>query len=762
MLSRFKNFIRESIIDIPRRIYAPGVFDNADTDNPKLKQKVLDIIKKDLKTFEKFGPVVSVKLIGSILGKRYRNDADLDIDVLIDLPPEDRETIGLEARKSVSLINGRNIPGTKHPINYYVQSDPAVNDAHLETADGIFDVFKQKFEKRPKDHKFDPKVYQAEFEKKVSEIDVVKGELKRDIIDYEELKELSPKDIEGLQKRISEKLKEIEDAIEKFSKMGDELMQARRDLFNRPMTPEEIKKYGVAHKLPKNVIFKYLEKYHYITFMKKCKEILDDGKVTDAEIDSLKTESVDSDKALHIRLIAKALKTMPGSQRQKEFKQQINVVRKRLGLKPIKEQDEIDSLKEATGSPRKHIAFTFGRFNPPTIGHEKLINKVASVRANEYLIIPTKTTDAKKNPLKITDKLRIMKQMFPRHSAKIKQIPGARTAMEVLNNLNGKANEITMVVGSDRVREFETLLNKYNGIKARGTNYKFDKINVVCAGERDPDAEGAMGMSASKMRDAASKNDLVSFKRGLPISYRDKDGLFKLVRKGMNLENMSGAGLGTYAPSADINPTAKRKVIVEKFTQWQIRDLYIREQLFNKNDIVNDIEQEVTGKVIRRSTNYIVLEDNQSNLHKCWIWNCLPVSNVDEVKLHEHNLDVDYGFEAVSETEVKMSKQKTYEDIKKREESYEIGKDYANHTKEITPGETPSEKPVDSKTRAEQSAEKISAKDIQNWASASETIDKYKTRYGEDWEKELDEATNKMEERLKVQSFKEFNNSQGD
>ena len=95
-------------------------------------------------------------------------------------------------------------------------------------------------------------------------------------------------------------------------------MQARRDLFNRPMTPQEIKKYGVAHKLPKNVIFKYLEKYHYITFMKKCKDILDDGKVTDKEI---------------------------------------------------------DSLKEAVGSPRKHIAFTFGRFNPPTIGHENLLTK---------------------------------------------------------------------------------------------------------------------------------------------------------------------------------------------------------------------------------------------------------------------------------------------------------------------------------------------------------------------------------------------------
>jgi hypothetical protein len=704
MLEKFKDFIKESIIDVPRKRYAVGVFDNADTDNPKLKQKVLDIIKKDLKTFEKFGPILGVKLIGSILGKRYRNDADLDLDVLIDLPEKDRETIGLEARKSVSAINGRNIPGTKHPINYYVQTDPKVNDAHLKTATGVFDVFKQKFDKRPKEQKFDPKVYQSEFQKKVAEIDVVKGELRNDIVDYEELKELSPDDIEGLQKSIREKLKEIEDAIEKFSVMGDELMQARRDLFNRPLTPEEIKKYGVAHKLPKNVIYKYLEKYHYITFMKKCKEILDDGIVTDKEI---------------------------------------------------------DSLKEATGSPRRHIAFTFGRFNPPTIGHEKLINKVASVSANDYLIVPTKTTDARKNPLKIADKIRTMKQMFPRHSAKIKQIPGARTAMEVLNNLNGKANEITMVVGSDRVREFETLLNKYNGVRARGTNYKFDKINVVSAGERDPDAEGAMGMSASKMRDAASKNDLKSFKRGLPISFRDKDGLFKLVRKGMNLENMSGAGLGTYAPTADINPTSKnKKIIVERFTQFQIRDLYIREQLFNINDIVTDQEQEVEGKVIRRSTNYIVLEDNNSNLHKCWIWDCLPVSNVDEVKLHEHNLNVDYGFEAVSETEVKMNK-KTYEDIKNKKESFEIGKDWANHTKTITPGQTPDAKPVDSKTRAEETDEKINKEDIKKWASSSDTIDKYKRRYAEDWERELGEATSKMEERLKVQSFKEFNNTQG-
>ena len=168
------------------------------------------------------------------------------------------------------------------------------------------------------------------------------------------------------------------------------LYQDRQDAFQSDMSPEEIREFGKKHKLPKNVIYKMLEKYHYLKFYKKCKEILDDGNITDKEI---------------------------------------------------------DSLKEAVGTPKKHIAFTFGRFNPPTIGHEKLINKVASVGANEYIIVPSGSFDNKKNPLKVDDKIRIMKSMFPRHAGKIKQIPGARTAIEVINKLNGKANEVTMVVG---------------------------------------------------------------------------------------------------------------------------------------------------------------------------------------------------------------------------------------------------------------------------------------------------------------------------
>jgi len=594
---------KESIIDIPRRTYAPGVFDDAETQNPKLKQKVLDIIKKDLETFEKFGPVVSVKLIGSILGKRYRNDADLDIDVLIDLPPEDIETVGLEARKSVADINGKNIPGTKHPVNYYIQSDPAVNDAHLKTATGIFDVFKQKFDKKPKEQTFDPKVYAALFQNKVAEIDVVKGELKRDILDYDELKELTPKDIVDLQDKIDGKLKEIKDAIEKFSVMGDELMQARRDLFNRPLTPEEIRKYGIAHKLPKNVIYKYLEKFYYTEFFKKCKKILDDGKVTDAEIDSLKTESVDSDKALHIKLIAKALKIMPGSQRQKEIKKQINVVRKRIGLKPIKEdyaQSKISKITRAVQEAldnSKKLIFAFGRFNPPTTGHAKLMKEVIiQARKNNanHIVYASASQDKRSNPLDVKTKVKFMQKMFRQN--KIKAAGGTqRTFMEILKFYNKMYGEIVMVAGSDRINEFQKLADKYNG-----RDYDYKSIKVVSSGERDPDAEGVTGMSASKMREMAKNNDYRSFKKGVVnLSDSDTKALFNAVKKGMDI----------------------RESYVGKFTDFvnnDLREEYHQQRIFNVGDMIEHTDGS-KGMIVRRGANYVSYESD-GIIKKAWLY----------------------------------------------------------------------------------------------------------------------------------------------
>jgi len=719
-MKSFKTFT-ESIIDIPRRIYAPGVFDNADTENPKLKQKVLDIIKKDLKTFEKFGPIVSVKLIGSILGKRYRNDADLDIDVLIDLPPEDREIVGLEARKSVADINGKNIPGTNHPVNYYIQSDPDVNDAHLKTATGIFDVFKQKFDKKPKEQTFDPKVYAALFQHKVAEIDVVKGELKRDILDYDELKELSPKDIVDLQKRIDEKLEEIKDAIEKFSVMGDELMQARRDLFNRPLTPEEIRKYGIAHKLPKNVIFKYLEKFYYTEFFKKCKKILDDGKVTDAEIDSLRKEHAQSE----TRAVAEAL-------------------------------DKGNTL-----------VFAFGRFNPPTVGHGKLMSKVITeARKNNanHIVYASASTDKRSNPLDVKTKVKFMKKMFPAN--KIQAAGGnQRTFIEVLKFYDKIYGNIIMIAGSDRVSEFQKLTDKYNG-----KEYNFKSIKVVSSGERDPDAEGITGMSASKMREMAKNGDAKNFKKGVPnLSDSDASELFNAVRKGMGIS-------GRNYP-----------LIINSFTNFvnnDLREEYHQEKIFNVGDMVEHMDG-TSGMVVRRGSNYVSYETDDNLIKKAWLYDIQPSEKqpekktniletvekeleeggIDIVIRHLKRLTVDRGkikagisaFKDLVSKGVESSKAawdasrlinvspREFIDALKSanlyKESFGFGTDeYAQHTMSMTPGQ-----PIQNFRK---SSDQIKYKDIEEFSTQSETIDKYKKRFKERWREELDKAVQRMREEL--------------
>ena len=126
---RFKDFIKESIIDIPRRTYAPGVFDNADTKEPKIKSEIIGMIMKQFTEFKKEYPILDYSLIGSILTKRYRDDADLDINVLFDVPKEKQEEERIRlSKKYLSASNpdniqGKLIPGTKHPINYYFITD---------------------------------------------------------------------------------------------------------------------------------------------------------------------------------------------------------------------------------------------------------------------------------------------------------------------------------------------------------------------------------------------------------------------------------------------------------------------------------------------------------------------------------------------------------------------------------------------------------------------------------------------------------------
>ena len=745
----------EAVIDIPRQTYATGVFSNPEDKDPKIKPEIIGQIMKQFTEFKKEYPILDYSLIGSILTRRYRDDADLDINVLFDVPKEKQEEERLRlsqkflSAKNPDNIQGKLIPGTRHPLNYYFITDKETYDDQNKKADAVFDIGKNKFIKRPEDFEFDPALYVKDFEKKVQEIDVIKGELKRDIIDYKELKGLKTNDVLNLQDKVKDKLEEIEDSIEDIIKIGDMVDAERRKAFDSDMSPEEIRQYGIKNRLPKAVIYKMLEKYHYITFYKYCKKILDDGVVTDKEIDDL-------------------------------------------------------DINEAR---RKSIAFTFGRFNPPTSGHEKLIKKVASIRADTFKIYLSRSNDPKKNPLSPRTKLTHMKFMFPKYSRNI-EINNTNMILDIASKLHKQGyTEIFMVVGSDRVREFETILNKYNDVRSRHGYYNFDNINVLSAGERDPDAEGVSGMSASKMRDAASKDDLSTFKKGLPTGYRNANDLFKDVRKGMRL-----------VASMEYDTNFRPIKTLQEFEQKQIRDLYIREMIFNIGDKVKYIKEDINGKVIRKGTNYIVLEDNNNNLHKAWIWDCLPNPADREAQVREHNLDVDYGFTAVS-TKEDMDRLPQDKDVKKKDgtqpkkyykdmskdtkskradhfkktdttkndndpapgdkdaktkpsthtkkfkqmygetkkESYDIGHDYAKHAVSVTPGQDGYDpnyqggayKPAVDNISGDQVVNRpisddISVKDINDWATTSETIDKYKERYKEEWQKKLSEVVSKM------------------
>tara|TARA_B100001094_G_C18190996_1_gene807226 strand:+ start:1663 stop:3435 length:1773 start_codon:yes stop_codon:yes gene_type:complete len=184
----------------------------------------------------------------------------------------------------------------------------------------------------------------------------------------------------------------------------------------------------------------------------------------------------------------------------------------------------------------KTVVFTFGRFNPPTVGHIKLAEKVKSVaklNKADYKIYGSSSFDKKKNPLSPKIKERYMKKILRDKNAVVdSNVKTAFHAMKVLSDAGYE--KIIMVVGSDRVAEFKKSISRYVG---PGKDYDIKEFDVVSAGERDPEAEGVSGMSASKMRQAAKDGDLNSFKMGLPdyISKKDSEMMFKTLQKSMGI-----------------------------------------------------------------------------------------------------------------------------------------------------------------------------------------------------------------------------------
>ena len=265
---------------------------------------------------------------------------------------------------------------------------------------------------------------------------------------------------------------------------------------------------------------------------------------------------------------------------------------------------------EVMGIPSSEgVVVVFGRFNPPTVGHQKLLDKAASEASRlgyDFKIYPSRSVDAKKNPLQPGAKIEYMKKMFSDYEESIKDDPNARTIFDVLvaaANLGYKG--VTIVVGQDRLSEFQSLAQKYNG-----DLYNFEDLQVISAGARDPDSEGIEGMSASKMRDAVAKDDFKAFAKGIPnIGNMEKKNLFNLIQKSMGAtdEQLRGTVASeTWQHAPKLDP-------------FGLRVAYLKEQCFKVGSLVENVNTGVRGRITRRCANHVIVQTPEHTMFKAWL-----------------------------------------------------------------------------------------------------------------------------------------------
>ena len=254
----------------------------------------------------------------------------------------------------------------------------------------------------------------------------------------------------------------------------------------------------------------------------------------------------------------------------------------------------------------KTLTTAFGRFNPPTVGHEKLLGAARKAAAGGPLkIYPSRSHDPKKNPLDPDMKISYMKKMFPDYEEEIVNDAEMKSIFDVLKTADADGfDSVNIIVGADRQAEFENLAVKYNG-----ELYDFDQIRVISAGVRDSDAEGVEGMSASKMRKAVQDDDFDSFRRGTPKGLKDADAqaVFDAVRTGMK---------------------GKKKKVKESYELWEIaprddqkglRENYVKGLIYKIGDIVENLNTGLIGEIIRRGTNHLICVTKEDYMFKSWV-----------------------------------------------------------------------------------------------------------------------------------------------
>ena len=274
-------------------------------------------------------------------------------------------------------------------------------------------------------------------------------------------------------------------------------------------------------------------------------------------------------------------------------------------------QQEVESPDLAAGPPpvpktKGTLTLAFGRFNPPHAGHQQLMDiaaQSAEQEESDYIIVPSRSQDPKKNPLDADTKVSVMRQMFPQHSERIINDGANRTIFDVLKKAHndGYAN-VRIVAGQDRVKEFDKLSQNYNG-----QLYQFDAMEVISSGDRDPDAEGMEGLSSSRMRLAAAEGDFKTFRAGLPEGIPRKSAmeLFDTVRQTMNVKEMKEFwNIWEIAPKYDLE---------------NLRESYVAKKIFNIGDKVENLNTGMIGRIIRRGANHLICVAENDIMFKSWV-----------------------------------------------------------------------------------------------------------------------------------------------
>ena len=270
----------------------------------------------------------------------------------------------------------------------------------------------------------------------------------------------------------------------------------------------------------------------------------------------------------------------------------------RPGITPPKPEEAPPEPEE-----EKIITIVLGRFNPPTIGHKRVLDKAKQVaRGGEIRIYPSRVQNKTTDPLNPPLKIKYMRKMFPEFKKKIVNDRSLRTITDVLKNIDEDGfNKVNIIVGADRVSEFERLAKQNNG-----KEYKFDEIKIIAAGTRDPDStDDLTSASSAKLRKAAVEDDFATFRAGVPrtLPPKEVENMFHLVQRTL-------AGEGTFAEMWKIAP---------KLDYENLREQYYQNNIFNVGDKVQNLNTGLSGSITRRGPNYVICVTEDNNMFKSWI-----------------------------------------------------------------------------------------------------------------------------------------------